>query len=507
MKNMRAKLLSLLEGDSMKYQIDEHHKGRKKQKKINKNKRKVHLNQKQRGMMRLIFPIVMLLIMSVVTIGILNTILYGLSLEPLEVVGKNLFVMLFLALLYIYMFYFKHHILFDKKHILMFTIMYLIVIIPSLFLVNTSFIWLLPFTLLGMVVALLIDEGLGVIINMVVTIIIVIAGGLNVDFILFFIISGSISPVLTSMAKERQKMLYVALYMMAIHGALFVFRSLLGSANGFEISTEQMIYVLINPALAVIVTYGSLPLWETIFNLMTPFKLLELTSTNHRLLQRLLLEAPGTYHHSQMVANLAEKAAMDIGANPLLARSGALFHDIGKLKQPFYFTENQNGINPHNELSPDSSAEIIINHVADGVKLAKEYKLPKVIIDIIREHQGDSIVYYFYHKAKEHSDGFKIDPSKFSYGGPKPQSIEAAIVMIADCAEAAIKAQSASERTMEKIQEIIHEIIKGKMLDNQLTECDLKLKELVVIEKAFIKVYNGMYHERVKYPDKLPEMN
>jgi membrane-associated HD superfamily phosphohydrolase len=224
------------------------------------------------------------------------------------------------------MYIFKPHILFDKKHMLMLTIIYLIVIIPSQFLANTSFIWLLPYTLLGMIIALLIDEGLGVLANLVVTIIIVITGNLDISFMLFFIISGSISPVLTSMAKERQKMFYVALYMMAINGALLVFKSILGSSNGFEILTENMIYVLLNPALAVIVTYGSLPLFETIFNLLTPFKLLELTNTNHKLLQRLLLEAPGTYHHSQMVANLAEKAAMDIGANPLLARSGALFH-------------------------------------------------------------------------------------------------------------------------------------------------------------------------------------
>jgi putative nucleotidyltransferase with HDIG domain len=462
---------------------------------------KRHNITKHFKMMKFIFPILMMLIMTAVTIGVLNTVLYGADVETLEVIGRNIFVGLFLLLLFVYMYIFKPHILFDKKHMLMLTIIYLIVIIPSQFLANTSFIWLLPYTLLGMIIALLIDEGLGVLANLVVTIIIVITGNLDISFMLFFIISGSISPVLTSMAKERQKMFYVALYMMAINGALLVFKSILGSSNGFEILTENMIYVLLNPALAVIVTYGSLPLFETIFNLLTPFKLLELTNTNHKLLQRLLLEAPGTYHHSQMVANLAEKAAMDIGANPLLARSGALFHDIGKMKHPFYFTENQNGNNPHDQLAPDSSAEIIINHVSDGVKLAKDHKLPKEIIDIIREHQGDAIVYYFYHKAKEHSDGFVIDPGKFKYNGPKPQSNEAAIVMIADCVEAAIKAQSPSDRTMEKITEVIREIIKIKILDYQLVESKLMLKELVIIEKAFIKVYNGMYHERIKYPE------
>ena len=156
-----------------------------------------------------------------------------------------------------------------------------------------------------------------------------------------------------------------------------------------------------------------------------------------------------------MVANLAETATADIGGNALLARTGALYHDVGKLKQPEYFTENQNGTNPHDDLAPDASATIIISHVDFGVKMAKEYKLPKSVIDIIRQHQGDALVKYFYHKAKDHSDGFEIDDDAFRYDGPKPQTNEAAIVMLADCVEAYIRGLDEVEREMSVIDESI----------------------------------------------------
>lgn len=463
-----------------------------------KSKKEKWYNKKH---LKYIFPVLIFLLMSVITAAVLNGILYNQGDSVEQVVGKNAFVILFMILLFVYIHYFKKDVFFEKRYMFMLAIIYFIAVIPSMFLVNTEFIWLIPFTLVGMIVSLLIEEHLGIMVNVIVTLIIAIMGSMQLDFLLFFIISGSIAPILTSMAKERQKMFYVALYMMAVNGALFLLRALFISENYFEIVTVEMLFVLLNPALAVIMTYGSLPLWETIFNIMTPFKLLELTTSNQKLLQRLMLEAPGTYHHSMMVANLAETAAVDIGANALLARSGALFHDVGKLKNPHYFTENQNGENPHDVLAPDSSAKIIINHVSDGVKLAKEYKLPKVIIDIIEQHQGDSVVFYFYHKAKEHSDGFKIDPKDFSYPGPKPQNKEAVLVMLADCVEAAIKARSEKERNMETIQQVIKDILKSKMLDGQLTESDIKLKELIMIEQAFIKVYNGLYHERVKYPE------
>jgi putative nucleotidyltransferase with HDIG domain len=323
---------------------------------------------------------------------------------------------------------------------------------------------------------------------------------LSIEYILFFIISGSVGTFLITTAKERQKIFYVALYMIFVNAFLVVLISLVTSRTSFDFDIYVMINAVVNAALSVIITTGSMPLWETVFDVMTSYKLLELTNSNQKLLQRLMIEAPGTYHHSQMVANLAETATADIGGNALLARTGALYHDIGKLKNPEYFTENQNGTNPHDELSPDSSAKIIIAHVSDGVAMAKESNLPKSVVDIIAQHQGDTTVRYFYYQAKEHSDGFEIDEKLFKYAGPKPGSNEAAIVMLADCVEAYVRALNESDRTMTVIDNVIKEIINGKLADNQLEACELKISELTIIAKAFRKVYNGMYHERVKYP-------
>jgi len=239
-------------------------------------------------------------------------------------------------------------------------------------------------------------------------------------------------------------------------------------------------------------------LMEAAFHLATPTKLLELSNPNHPLLRRLLIEAPGTYHHSIIVANLAEAAAEAVGGRPLLARAGAYFHDIGKLKRPLYFKENQIGENPHEHTNPYVSAAIVTAHTRDGLIMAQQFRLPQEIQDIIVEHHGDTPVAYFYHKATQMSDGQAVDISDFRYDGKRPHSKESAIIMLADTVEAAVR--SMPDPTPDAIREFIAKLVKGKLEDGQLDNAPLTLKDISLISEAFSTVLKGVFHERIEYP-------
>lgn len=250
---------------------------------------------------------------------------------------------------------------------------------------------------------------------------------------------------------------------------------------------------------AVVLIIGTLLFWGHVFKITTILELLELENPNQSLLKDLSLKAPGTYHHSILVSNLAGKAASDIRANALLLRVGALYHDIGKIPNASYFIENQKRFNIHDKLkNPERSAEIIKAHIRDGIELAKKEKLPKEIMHFIESHHGTSEVFYFLSKAKE--EKLKVDLSKFFYEGPLPQTKEAAILMLADSIEAKTRATS-ENLSVKYIKELVSEIIDFKFGKNQLSESDLSLKEINIIKKSFIDTLMTMYHRRIKYPD------
>jgi len=240
------------------------------------------------------------------------------------------------------------------------------------------------------------------------------------------------------------------------------------------------------------------PLFESIFKLATATKLLELSNPNHPLLRRLLIEAPGTYHHSIIVANLAEAAAEAVGGNPLLARAGAYFHDIGKLKRPMYFKENQIGDNPHEHANPYVSAAIVTAHTRDGLIMAQQARLPQEIQAIIAEHHGDTPVIYFYHKATQLAGNQPVDIADFRYDGKRPSSIESAVIMLADTVEAAVR--SMPDPTPETIRAFIAKLIKGKLEDEQMSNAPLSLNDITKISDAFATVLQGVFHERIEYP-------
>ncbi len=253
-----------------------------------------------------------------------------------------------------------------------------------------------------------------------------------------------------------------------------------------------------NGVVVGIFAIGVLPYLENLFGLITPIKLLELSNPAHPLLRRLQMEAPGTYHHSVIVANLAEAAADAIGADGLLVRVGTYYHDVGKIRRPIFFVENQIGVeNPHERMSPSLSALTVAAHVRDGQDLAREYGLPDSVANFIPEHHGTTLITYFYHQAVERGD--EPEPAAFRYEGPKPQTRETAIVMLADAVEAAVR--SLPRPTPDRIYEVVRRIIHERLEDGQLDECDLMFRDLEQIAQTFTRVLTGIFHPRIEYPD------
>ncbi len=251
---------------------------------------------------------------------------------------------------------------------------------------------------------------------------------------------------------------------------------------------------------------GALFLLAPLFDLTTTFRLLELSHPNHPLLQRLLREAPGTFHHVMLVASLAEQAAERIGADALLTRAGAYYHDIGKLEHPYFFIENQEGIgNPHERLAPQVSAAIVKAHVRDGLELARRYHLPARVRAFIPEHHGTMLIRYFYHQAVEDAGGdpARVDESLFRYDGPRPRSRETALVMLADAVEAATRA--AHPATPEALAALIDRLIRARMEEHQLDECPMTIRELHIVRDTYVEVLRGLYHPRIPYPSEAKE--
>jgi cyclic-di-AMP phosphodiesterase PgpH len=263
----------------------------------------------------------------------------------------------------------------------------------------------------------------------------------------------------------------------------------------------QYLILFSNGLMYSVIILGILPVFEFLFGTATNISLLELADFNHPLLHRLMLEAPGTYHHSLVVGNLSEAACSSIGANSLLARIGAYYHDIGKLNKPEYFSENQDmTASKHDALSPTISKMVIMNHIKEGVDLARRTHLNPRIIDFIQHHHGTSLVYYFYRRALERvEDTQEVAEEGFRYPGPKPRTKEIAVVLLADSVEAATR--SMKNPSPDGIRELVHKIINNKFIDGQLDDCDLTLKDLEKIAHVFIHVLSGIYHTRIMYPD------
>lgn len=413
--------------------------------------------------------------------------------------ASGIFIMLVMlaTLLVLYMRLYCKKIISNRNDILILCLIILMTLMIARFTYLYSSL-LIPFSMAAMLIAILLDRRLAIGVNIVLAIAISFITREDLTYLYMSFISGTFVTFFVSKASQRGALSSAGLLTAGINIFVVLCMGLINKSELGIIARDSLI-VFANSLISVIMTIGMMPFWESTFNLITPFKLLELSNPNQPLLKRLLVEAPGTYHHSLMVGNLAEVATEALDGNSLLSRVGAYYHDIGKLKRPDFFRENQMAENPHDRMAPELSALVIISHTQDGVRLAEKHKLPNAIKDIIVQHHGTTLVTYFYHRATESNSKELVDEISYRYPGPKPMSKEAAVVMLADSVEAAVR--SMEDKTEGKIEELINSIIKSKLNDGQFDLSDLTLKDLNTIAKSFMTVFSGFFHAREQYPD------
>ncbi|MDS1029457.1 HDIG domain-containing protein [Bacillota bacterium LX-D] len=366
--------------------------------------------------------------------------------------------------------------------------------------------YLVPASAITMLIAILLGTKLAIFSAFILGLYTGVLNGYQFQFVVAVIIGGITGVFSVSRLSQRGDLMKAALYVMLANTMTALALGMMLNYSLYRMAIA-ISFALANGLLSSVAAIGTLPFLETVFDITTSVKLLELSDANQPLLRRLLLEAPGTYHHSVLVGNLAEGAADAVGANSILARVGAYYHDIGKIRRPYFFIENQiNSENPHDKLTPTLSTLIITSHIKDGLELAKESKLPKVIVDIIAQHHGTNLISFFYNKALENiaADNDKsetVNEEDFRYEGPKPKSKEAAIVMLADAVEAGVR--SLKNPTPGRMEGFIRKVIKDKLDDGQLEECELTFRELDTIAQSFLLVLNGIFHSRIEYPDQV----
>lgn len=361
--------------------------------------------------------------------------------------------------------------------------------------------YLMPIASASMLVAISFSPNIAILLTVILSLLIGFIPGGGLNYVLVSVISGIIAIYSIRKATQRSSLTRAGLI---IAGVNIINISALGLIDneGYYLILQNNLWGVLSGFLAVILTIGILPFLESYFDITTSFKLMELSNPNQPLLKKMILEAPGTYHHSIVVGNLSETAAEEIEGNGLLARVGAIYHDIGKIKRPYFFTENQEVYkNIHDEMEPSLSALVIASHVKEGLELAKKNKLPKDIIDIIAQHHGTGLITYFFHRAlKENGSNVdKVAEENYRYSGPKPQTKEAGIILLADSLEAATR--SLTNPTATRIKTLVKEIIQKNLENGQLEECDLTLKDLDKIGDSFSRILTGMFHSRVEYPD------
>ncbi|NLL49101.1 MAG: HDIG domain-containing protein [Firmicutes bacterium] len=359
--------------------------------------------------------------------------------------------------------------------------------------------YLNPSALLGLLLTLLIDAQVASIATVVLAVILGLVFEMNWIVTVLALVGGLTAVLSVSKVSQRGDVMRAGFIVGGVNAFFLV---ALGLASQNLALALRSYLGLLSGVLASVIAIGVLPYLESLFKITSPIRLLELSNPNHPLLRRLMLEAPGTYHHSILVGNLAEAAAESIGADGLLARVGAHYHDIGKLRRPYFFVENQVGKdNPHDKMAPSLSTLIITSHVKDGLELASEFKMPPVVTQFIAQHHGTDLVRFFYHRACEASEDDTVEERDFRYLGPKPQGKEVAIVSLADATEAAVR--SISKPNPGKIEGLVRKIIKDRLNSGELDESDLTFQDMDRIANAFTKVIMGMFHARVEYPEQI----
>ncbi|MDO3379550.1 HDIG domain-containing protein [Geoalkalibacter halelectricus] len=367
---------------------------------------------------------------------------------------------------------------------------------------STSYYYAFPFAVGAMLIRLVLNSEVSLVFAAICAILVGVLFGNNLVIAAFAFVSSVAGAHWVRQCKTRATLYRAGLWVsFANVGLVLALHFLAG--RGLEMQLlHKLAFAFGGGILCAVIVTGTIPLVESLFKYTTDIKLLELANMNAPVLRELMVQAPGTYHHSIIVGNLVEAAAEDINANPLLARVAAYYHDIGKIKKPLYFIENTgNAANRHDKLAPSMSALILMAHVKDGVELARESKLGQPLVDIIRQHHGTSLIKFFYDKAKSKEDPGvqQVDERDYRYPGPRPQTREAALIMLADAVEAA--SRTLTEPTPARIQGMVQKIINNIFIDGQLDECELTLKDMHNIAKSFNRILSGIFHHRVDYPE------
>jgi putative nucleotidyltransferase with HDIG domain len=434
----------------------------------------------------------------------------GLTRPRMEVstlVGNALVSALIASLLVGFLWRFEPTIWFRNRSLLLF-VLALVVTAAAMRIAADRTLWayVLPSAATVLLAAILLDGAAGA--AMAVTLA-VLAGVMNREALqpAMYTLAGGVAVLTSIKGAERLNAFVRAGLVLAVTNVAVLAAFVLLEQRDVTALLQGVAAGVVNAGLSVVLAVGSFAVIGNLFGIMTVFQLLELANPSSRLLRRLLLETPGTYHHSVMVGNLAERAAETIGADPLLARVAAYYHDIGKMKNPLAFIENQAGSrNIHDDLTAEVSARIIASHIRDGIDLGYEHGLPVQIIGFIPQHHGTSVMSYFYGKALREVGGNEelVDRDAFRYPGPKPQSREAAILMLSDGVEASVR--SLDDKDEPSIRAMVDRIVDARVEDGQLDDADLTLKNIAQIKEAFVQQLLGMYHSRIKYPDNVVPM-
>ena len=359
---------------------------------------------------------------------------------------------------------------------------------------------LVPVAVASMLIAILINSRLAIITTCFLSVLIGMISGNRLDIAGMSLVGGIIGIFAMKGVRRRSQVITAGLCVGFANMSYLIGMGLIRALD-FKTAITESFFGFTSGLISAVIVTGVLPIFENIFKVTTDISLLELADLNHPILKEMVMKAPGTYHHSLVVGNLAEAACEAIKANPLLARVSSYFHDIGKIEKAPYFSENQLSSvdSAHDKLSPTMSSLIITNHVKNGVELAKKYKLNRNIIDIINQHHGTGLVFYFFKRALEKVTDEEVGEQSFRYPGPKPQTKEAACVLLADSVEAA--SRTLDDPTPSRIKGLVRKVINNKFIDGQLDECDLTLKDLERISEVFTHILTGIFHTRVKYPE------
>ncbi len=418
----------------------------------------------------------------------------------LIVLGRLILITLLLSILYLFLYNFRKDILFDNQKTLFILFLLVLMVTTSSIIMRFSIInsYVIPFAILPVIIRTFYDSRLALFVHWITILLVGFLVPNAFEFILLQFAAGAISIFSLRKLIRREQVFSAAVTITSTYCVVYFAISILQEGDISKIYWKNFLWFVGN-GLLLLSTYPLIYFFEKMFNFLSDVSLMELADTNQPMLRLLAEKAPGTFQHSMQVANLAEEAVFQIGGNSLLARTGALYHDIGKTQMPHYFIENQAGENnPHGELDFDKSAEIIINHVYVGIELAKKYRLPLPIVDFIRTHHGTTKALYFYRSFLQKYPNKEFDRSKFTYPGPTPFTRETAIVMMADSVEAA--SRSLKSFTDHTISELVENIVNFQIAEDQFINTNITFKDISLIKDIFKKKLSNMYHARVEYP-------